>query len=52
MPFPATSGDSATVTCEGQINFTYNGENDSLPLVGNTYSTQKVDGDWRMCGYE
>jgi hypothetical protein len=46
------SGNSASVTCEGAINFSYNGEADTLPLAGNTYSAQKVDGEWRMCGYE
>jgi hypothetical protein len=46
-----TGTDNAGVTCTGQINFSYNGENDLLPLAGNTYSTQKVDGEWKMCGY-
>ncbi len=46
------SGDTAAVTCKGTINFTYNGENDSQPLEGNTYSTQKVEGEWKMCGYQ
>ncbi len=45
------SGDSANVTCTGAISFTYNGENQSLDLTGSTYSAQRVDGEWKMCGY-
>lgn len=48
----AVSGDSATVTCTGSITFTYNGENDSLDLTINSYLAQKVDGQWKMCGYQ
>jgi len=47
-----TNGDTATVTCTGAINFTYNDETQSLDLAGNVYSAQRVDGEWRMCGYE
>lgn len=47
-----TNGDTATVTCTGAINFTYNGETQSLDLSGNVYSAQRVDGEWRMCGYD
>ncbi len=47
-----TSGDSATVTCTGSINFTYNGETNSQDLSGNTYSVKRVDGEWKMCGYQ
>ena len=46
------SGDTATVTCKGAINFTYNGEAQSQDLSLNTYVTQKVDGEWKMCGYQ
>ncbi|MCC6802307.1 MAG: nuclear transport factor 2 family protein [Anaerolineae bacterium] len=48
----STSGDSASVTCTGAINFTYNGEANSQDLSLNTYVTQKVDGNWTMCGYQ
>ncbi|MFN8562177.1 MAG: hypothetical protein U0703_11280 [Anaerolineae bacterium] len=47
-----TEGDSATVTCTGAINFTYNGEANSQDLSLNTYVTHKVDGNWTMCGYQ
>ena len=46
------SGDSTTVTCTGSIDFTYNGEQNSQPLEGNTYSVKQVDGEWKMCGYQ
>lgn len=48
----AVNGDSATVTCTGSIDFTYNGENQSLDLTTNRYLAQKVDGEWKMCGYQ
>lgn len=47
----STDGDSATVTCTGSINFTYNGEANSMDLSANTYAMQRVDGVWTMCGY-
>ncbi len=46
------SGDTANVTCKGAINFTYNGEVKSQDLSTNIYVTQKVDGEWKMCGYQ
>lgn len=48
----STSGDTATVTCKGALSFTYNGEQNSQDLSANTYSTKKVDGEWKMCGYQ
>ena len=48
----STSGDTATVTCTGSINYTYNGESNSQDLSGNTYSVKQVDGEWKMCGYQ
>lgn len=47
----STDSDSATVTCTGSINFTYNGEANSQDLTGTTYAVQRVDGAWTMCGY-
>jgi len=46
------SGDATSVTCTGSIDFTYNGEQNSQPLDGNTYSVKQVDGEWKMCGYQ
>jgi hypothetical protein len=48
----AVNADSSTVTCTGTIDFTYNGENQSLDLTLNSYLAQKVDGQWKMCGYQ
>lgn len=48
----STSGDSAVVTCKGQITYVYNGENDAQNLGDDSYSVQKVDGVWTMCGYQ
>jgi hypothetical protein len=48
----STNGDSATVTCTGALKFTYNGEAQSQDLAGNVYATSKVDGAWKMCGYQ
>lgn len=45
------NGDNTSVTCSGAITFTYNGENQSLDLTANNYLAQKVDGEWKMCGY-
>ena len=46
-----SNGDNATVTCTGAITFTYNGEDQSLDLSLSPYTSQKVDGEWKMCGY-
>ena len=46
------NGNSATVTCAGSIDFTYNGEKNSQDLSANTYSVKQVDGEWKMCGYQ
>ncbi len=48
----STSGDTATVTCTGSLDFTYNGDSNSQDLSGNTYSVTRVDGEWKMCGYQ
>jgi len=48
----AVNGDSATVTCTGSIDYTYNGEKNSQDLSTNTYSVKRVDGEWKMCGYQ
>lgn len=48
----STDGDSASVTCTGAINFTYNGEANSQDLSLNSYAVQRVDGVWTMCGYQ
>ncbi len=48
----STSGDSAVVTCKGQISYVYNGENDAQNLADDNYTVQKVDGVWTMCGYQ
>jgi len=48
----AANGDSATVTCTGSIDYTYNGEKNSQDLSSNTYSVKQVDGEWKMCGYQ
>lgn len=47
-----TSGDTATVTCTGALKFTYNGEAQSQDLSANTYVVKRVDGEWKMCGYQ
>ncbi|MEO8396758.1 MAG: hypothetical protein ABI700_27440 [Chloroflexota bacterium] len=46
------SGSATSVTCTGSIDFTYNGEQNSQPLDGSTYSVKQVDGEWKMCGYQ
>ncbi len=48
----STDGNSAVVTCKGQITYVYNGENDAQNLADDNYTVQKVDGVWTMCGYQ
>lgn len=44
--------DSAVVTCTGNINIVYKGENNnSLDLSRTPYRVVKEDGEWKMCGY-
>ena len=40
------------VTCTGTMVLDYNGEYQDRPLEGRTYRVKKVDGDWKMCGYQ
>ncbi len=42
----------ATVTCAGNINVVYDGENNNtLDLARTPYSAVQEDGEWKMCGY-
>lgn len=40
------------VTCTGTMLLDYNGELQDRSLTGPTYRVKKIDGDWKMCGYE
>jgi hypothetical protein len=42
------NGDFTTVTCEGKIITSYNGENREWEL--GSYSMKQEDGEWKMCG--
>jgi hypothetical protein len=44
-------GDTALVTCEGDILATYNNEQQKLPVSGRTYQVRQEGGEWRVCGY-
>ena len=47
------NGDSATVSCEGKIVFSYaGGENEEIDLSSRQYSVVLEGGEWRMCGYQ
>lgn len=48
----AVNDTTANVSCTGTIDFTYNGESQNLDLTVNSYLAQKVDGQWKMCGYQ
>ncbi len=48
----AVNDTTANVSCTGTIDFTYNGESQNLDLSINSYLAQKVDGQWKMCGYQ
>lgn len=46
-------GDTALVTCTGQIALVYQGaDSQELSLANNVYRVERVDGEWKMCGYE
>lgn len=49
-----TSSDenNATVTCEGTISATYDGEAREFPLDIQTFLVIQEGGEWRLCGYE
>lgn len=48
-----TDKQSATVTCQGSVTVTYQGEDSQLlDLSENTYHVIMDDGEWRMCGYD
>lgn len=40
------------VTCTGTMVLDYNGELRDRSLEGQTYRVKKVDGNWKMCGYQ
>ena len=44
-------GDTALVSCTGQILMSYNGEAQSLDLSVQTYQVVEQGGDWLFCGY-
>lgn len=44
-------GETALVTCEGQIVTSYNGEDTRIDLSGRTYEMTKAAGEWVVCGY-
>ncbi len=47
------NGDEATVSCEGQIVFSYaGGEDEVYDLSLRNYSVVLEGGEWRMCGYK
>ena len=46
-----TTGDATLVTCQGTLVLNYNGEERERSLEGTTYLAQKIDGEWKMCGY-
>lgn len=45
-------GESARVTCQGDIAASYDGEIRAFPLGGKTYLVVKEAGEWRVCGFE
>lgn len=45
-------GETAQVTCDGNITATYNGEARDFPLSGRTFLVVKENNEWRLCGYE
>ena len=45
-----TDGDTALVTCTGNIVVTYNGEDQQLDLSVRTYQVEEQGGDWLVCG--
>ncbi len=47
-----TDGNATLITCTGSIVVTYRGENNQvLDLSANIYRVTRVDGEWKMCGY-
>jgi hypothetical protein len=44
-------GDTAQVTCAGQIVATYGNEQMDFPLADRVHSVVNENGDWRVCGY-
>lgn len=46
------SATDATVSCIGNLVFTYaGGEDQFIDLSGNLYQATLEDGEWKMCGY-
>ena len=45
-------GDTASVTCQGGISASYQGEAREFPLSGQTFLLVQQGGEWLMCGYE
>jgi len=46
-----TEGDTALVSCQGQILATYGEEQQEFPLSDRTYQVIQEGGEWRVCGY-
>jgi hypothetical protein len=45
------SGEFTLVTCQGKMVLDYRGEERERSLEGTNYLTQKIDGEWKVCGY-
>ena len=48
---PGEDGDTALVTCSGNIVTSYNGEESLIGLDSRTYEMTKAGGEWVVCGY-
>ena len=46
-----SDGDTALIACTGTMELDYNGELRDRSLEGTTYRVDKIDGDWKVCGY-
>lgn len=47
-----SSGDTARVTCRGQITANYGNEVLEIDLADRSYTAVNEAGEWRMCGYQ
>ena len=42
----------ALIVCQGKMILDYNGELRDRDLASQTYRARRIDGEWKMCGYE
>jgi hypothetical protein len=47
-----TDGETAIVSCTGQLTLDYNGDKQQVDLAARQYRAIQEAGSWKMCGYK